>query len=255
MTPEQARLAYVLRLADNTLVLAQRMIESVTLMPELEDELANANFALDYLGQARMLYSYAAELETDNEAAFDEDHYAFRRNEAEFRNVLLVEQPHAHFGDALARVYLFEVFHGHLLEALTQCGDERLAEIAARAAKEVAYHVKHSAEWVVRLGDGTDLSRERIQASVDHLWQFTGELFVADAIDTAMQTEIGAPDLEAIRALWAADVARTLKTATLQRPQDGWMQEGGKQGHHSEHLGYLLAEMQHLHRSHAGATW
>jgi len=252
MNDRYVLLAYVLRLADNALILGQRMIENVTALPELEEELANANFSLDYLGQARMLYAYAAEIEG---AGNDEDHFAFRREEHEFRNLLLLEQPNGHFGHAVVRQYLFEAFHYHLLAALTTCTDTRLAEIAARAVKEVRYHVRHSAQWLIRLGDGTDLSHRNVQTALDDAWCYTGEMFVADDIELRMQQAFEAPDLAAIKVLWEHDVSATLTTATLHRPEDQWMQSGGKEGRHSEHLGFLLAEMQYLQRSHPGAEW
>ncbi|MCH8160204.1 MAG: phenylacetate-CoA oxygenase subunit PaaC, partial [Proteobacteria bacterium] len=183
MSKDEAVIAYVLRLADNALILAQRMIELVTAKPELEEELANANFALDFIGQARMLYSYAGELEG---AGRSEDDLAFMRDGNEFRNLLLIEQPNGHFGDSIVRQYLFEAFYVHQLDALTQCKDQRIAEIAARAIKEVSYHLRHISHWFIRLGDGTHDSHQRVQASLDELWRFTGEMFVSDEVDVAI---------------------------------------------------------------------
>lgn len=252
MNAEQVLISYTLRLADNALILGQRMVENVAAWPELEEELANANFALDFLGQARMLYSYAGELEGNGRG---EDDYAFLRDEHEFRNLLLLEQPNGHFGDALVRQYLFEAAYVHMLRALLDCRDEQLAAIAARAIKEVLYHVRHTSKWLIRLGDGTELSHARMQRSLRDAWRYTGEMFAADDIDTAFQEAFGGPDLAAIAALWRADVAGVVAEATLTLPEDEWMATGGKQGRHSEHLGFLLAEMQYLPRSHAGATW
>ena len=252
MSTEQILLNYTLRLADNALILAQRMVENVAAWPELEEELANANFALDFLGQARMLYSYAGELEGKGRS---EDDFAFMRDEHEFRNLLLLEQPNGHFGDALVKQYLFEAAYIHVLRALVECNDEQLKAIAARAIKEVQYHVRHSSKWLIRLGDGTELSHDRVQQSLRDAWRFTGELFAADDIDTAFQDAFGGPDLTEIAALWRADVAAVVAEATLALPDDEWMATGGKQGRHSEHLGFLLAEMQYLPRSHSGATW
>ncbi len=205
MTAEQALINYTLRLADNALILAQRMVEVVAAEPELEEELANANFALDFIGQARMFYTRAGELEGQGRS---EDDFAFMRDENEFRNLLLLEQPNGHFGDALVRQYLFEVFYLHLLDALTRCSDDGLREIAARAIKEVKYHVRHSAQWMIRLGDGTDLSHDRVQASLDDCWRFTGEMFAADDVDALMQEHFDGPDLGAIQALWQRDVEK-----------------------------------------------
>jgi len=252
VTGQQALLAYVLRLADNALILGQRMLENVAALPELEEELANANFALDYLGQARMLYSYAGELEGKNH---DEDYFAFQRDENEFRNLLLLEQPNGHFGDALVRQFLFESFYYLLLEKLTACADKPLADIAARAVKEVRYHRKHSGQWIVRLGDGTELSHERVQTALQDAWQYTGEMFAADEVDDVVQREFQGPDLVVIHAQWRKDVSSTLTDATLSVPDDQWMMDGGKDGRHSEHFGFLLAEMQYLQRSHPGASW
>lgn len=252
MKSDDLLLAYVTRLGDNALVLAQRKIETVTLGPELEEELANANFALDYLGQARLFYTLAGELEN---AGRDEDDFAFLRSDHEFRNLLLLEQPNGHFGDMIARDFLFESFYVLQLEALERCRHAGVAAIAARAVKEVRYHLRHVGRWLVRLGDGTEHSHERAQRSIDDLWRFTGELFAADEIDRAFAKGFDGPDLEALRVQWQQAVAAVLAEATLKQPEDGWMASGGKQGRHSEHFGYLLAEMQHLHRSHPGATW
>lgn len=252
MSNDAAVLAYTLRLADNALILAQRMVELVTAEPELEEELANANFALDYIGQARMLYAYAGELEGKGRS---EDDFAFMRDEHEFANLLLLEQPNGHFGDALVRQFLFDAFYVHLLDALTRCADERLREIAARAVKEVRYHLRHCSQWLVRLGDGTELSHDRVQTSLNDAWRYTGEMFAGDEIDQVIQDGIDGPDLEAIRALWRKDVERVVIEATLSLPNDDWMASGGKQGRHTEQLGYLLAEMQYLQRSFPGATW
>lgn len=252
MSANQALIAYTLRLADNALILAQRMVELVAAEPELEEELANANFALDFIGQARMFYTYAGELEGQGRS---EDDFAFMRDEREFGNLLLLEQPNGHFGDALVRQFLFEAFYLHLLEVLTRCSDQRLCEIAARAIKEVKYHFRHSSHWLVRLGDGTELSHNRAQTSLDDAWRYTGEMFTADEIDTAMQENFDGPDLASIHDLWRRDIATVVVEATLQLPDDQWMASGGKQGRHSEHLGFLLAEMQYLQRSFPGATW
>ena len=252
MNKDAALIAYATRLGDNALVLAQRMIEAVTLCPELEEELANANFSLDYIGQARLFYSFPVNLEGKDR---DEDEFAFLREGHEYRNVLLVEQPNGHFGDMIARQLLFESFYLLQLEAIEQCKNPGLAEIAARAVKEIRYHLRHVSQWVVRLGDGTDESHARMQQSIDDHWQYTGELFEADEIDTIIANVFNGPDLDSIRDQWHSNVAAVLAEATLEKPGDDWMASGGKQGRHSEHLGFLLAEMQHLQRSHPGAKW
>lgn len=252
MNRDQATLTYALRLADNALILGQRLAENVTMAPELEEELAGANFALDYIGQARMFYSYAGELEG---AGRGEDDFAFLRDGAEFQNVLLVEQPNGHFGDLTVRQFLFESFYILQLEALTRCSNRRLAEIAARAIKEIRYHLRHVSQWLVRLGDGTAESRSRVQQSVNDLWRYTGELFRADRVDEIFQRECIGPDLEAIQSAWTDNVAAVLVEATLTAPRDQWMDGGGKMGRHTEHLGYLIAEMQFMQRAYPGARW
>ncbi len=252
MSQNDAVVAYVLRLADNALILAQHMVELVAAKPELEEELANANFALDFIGQARMFYTYAGELEG---AGRSEDDLAFMRDGNEFRNLLLIEQPNGHFGDSIVRQYLFEAFYVHQLDALTQCNDPRIAEIAARAIKEVRYHLRHISHWLIRLGDGTDDSHHRVQASLDELWRFTGEMFMSDEIDIAIRDALDGPDLDAIAVDWRKDVEGVIAEATLRLPEDQWMARGGKQGQHSEHFGFLVAEMQFLQRSYPGASW
>jgi len=252
VTDKELLAAYSTRLGDNALVLGQRMIELVAAGPELEEELANANLALDFIGQARLFYTYAGECEGEGRT---EDDFAFLRREHEYRNLLLVEQPNGHFGDLVVRRFLFETFYVYLLDALTRCSDEGLSEIAARAVKEVRYHLRHSRQWLLRLGDGTVESHARVQESLDQLWQFTGEMFVPDELDDAMRAACNGPHLEIIEAEWRKDVSDAVAEATLLLPEDGWMASGGKQGRHSEHLGYLLAEMQFLQRSYPGASW
>lgn len=252
LEPSAALIAYTLRLADNALILSQRMIAEVTAEPELEAELANANFALDFLGQARMFYTHAGALEGIGR---NEDDFAFMRDEHEFRNLLLLEQPNGHFGNALVRQYLFEAFYLKLLEALRTCSSSGLGEIAARAHKEVSYHLRHSADWIVRLGDGTELSHDRMQAALNTAWRYTGEMFAADDVDIAFQDAFDGPDLALIQEHWRTDVSHTIERATLSVPSDSRMASGGKQGRHSEHFGFLLAEMQYLPRSFPGASW
>ena len=252
MTPEQALHAYVLRLGDNALVLGQRMVEVVASCPELEEELANANFALDYIGQARMLYSYAGEREG---AGRSEDDLAFFRPEHEFRNLLIVEQPNGHFGDTIVRQVLFDAYYLLLLEALSACSDARLSEIAARAEKEVRYHLRHAAQWLIRLGDGTEESHQKAQQSLDDLWRYTGEMFEIDTLDQMMMSDFNGPDLSAIAAEWQKKIAVIVAESTLELPREIGMARGGKQGVHSEHFGYLLAQLQFLPRSYPGATW
>ena len=252
MNKERALLAYLLRLGDNALVLGQRMIELVAAYPELEEELANANFALDYIGQARMFYTYAGELEGQGRG---EDDFGFLRDENEFRNLLLLEQPNGHFGDSITKLVLFELFYLAQLGSLARSGDTQLAGIAARAEKEIRYHLRHNTQWLVRLGDGTEESHDRAQGSVDALWRFTGELFAPDEVDNVFEAEFDGPDLFRIREQWQKNVAAVLQEATLEMPEDHWMASGGKEGRHTEHFGFMIAEMQYLQRAHPGATW
>ena len=252
MDRNEALFRYVLRLGDSALILAQRMIEIVTHGPELEEEMANANFALDYLGQARMFYALAGEIEGADRT---EDDFAYLRDEREFESFLLVEQPNGHFGDTIVRSVLFDEFYQLQLDALASCSDERLAAIAARAAKEIRYHRRHNSQWLIRLGDGTEESRAKAQGSVEALWRFTGELFAGDELDDFIRDEFDGPDLDAIRDDWQASVQSILDAATLGMPADQWMDNGGRAGRHTEHFGPLLAEMQYLQRSHPGLTW
>jgi ring-1,2-phenylacetyl-CoA epoxidase subunit PaaC len=243
---------YLLRLGDNALVLAQRLSEWCGKGPVLEEDLATTNTALDLIGQARLWLTYAGELEGRGR---DEDALAFRRDAHEFRNVLLVEYPNGHYGDTIARQFYFDAFHLPLLRALAGSSDSRIGEIAAKSAKEVAYHLERSADWVVRLGDGTEESHARMQRSVNELWMYTGELFEADAVDREMAAREIGPDVASLREPWLATVREVFAEATLAMPGDAYMQRGGKQGVHTERLGYLLAEMQYLQRAYPDARW
>lgn len=252
MAMKQALIGYLLRLGDNALILGQRLTEIVAKGPELEEELANANIALDYLGQARMFYTYAGELEGKGRS---EDDYAFMRDEHEFKNLLLLEQPNGHFGDTIVRQVFFDVFYRLQLEALRDCSDQRLAEIAAKSVKEIRYHLRHGKKWLVRLGDGTEESHERMMKSVHELWRFTGEMFAGDELDAAMKKEWNGPDLKSLKDEWQKEIASTLGEATIPLPDEKWMADGGKRGQHSEYFGFLIAEMQYMQRAYPGAAW
>lgn len=244
---------YVRRLGDNALVLSQRLSEWCGKGPALEEDMALINVALDLIGQARLWLSYAGELEGQGRS---EDQLAFLRDAHQFHNLLLVELPNGSYADTLARQFLFDVWHYFLLQGLCQSDDARIVEIAQKCLKEVTYHVRRSTDLVVRLGDGTEESHRRMQAAIDTLWMYTGELFKPDALDTAMQQRGLAPALDELQQKWQQHVAEVLQLATLRIPAAGlWMQSGGKQGRHTEHLGYLLAEMQFLQRSYPGAAW
>lgn len=245
-------LRYVLRLADTPLILAQRLGAWCGHAPELEIDLALANIGLDLLGQARNFYHYAASLAGDG---WDEDRFAFQRDEAAFSNLLLAEQPNGGFNDSLVRQLLLDAWHHCLYQQLSLSSDPQLAAIAVKSLKEVRYHLRFSSGWTVRLGDGTPLSRQKMQQSLNALWRFTAEPFVADAPEQRLVQAGIAADPAALQARWRALIAPVLQDATLTCPQeDGW-RHGGKQGQHSEHFGYLLAEMQFLPRSQPGCRW
>lgn len=249
MTPH---LRYVLRLADTNLVLAQRLGEWVGHAPALEEDLGLANLSLDLLGQARLLLARAGELEGRGRG---EDELAYLREESEYFNLTLVEQPNGDFGDTIARQFLFDAWQLGLYEALAGSTDATLAAIAAKGARETAYHLRYSGGWLVRLGDGTPESHTRVAHSLDRLWPYTNELFHDDDVDRAAAAAGVGVLPSSLAAAWSARVDDTLAHATLARPAPSGFTWYGKQGRHSEHLGYLLAEMQSLHRAHPGATW
>jgi len=249
-------LELLLRLGDNDVVLAQRLGEWVGHGPVLEEDIALANVGLDLLGQGRMWLTYAGELEGKRRT---EDDLAFLRDQHEYRNLQLVELPNGDFAMTMARQLYFDHAHLLLMNALTQSADARIAEIAAKARKEVAYHVERSADWVIRLGDGTEESHQRMQLAVDRLWPYTGELFTADSVDAELSQAGVAPDPASLREPWLAAMRAVIAEATLTMPTGEWMhgtrRGGGKQGVHTEHLGHLLAEMQFLQRAYPGASW
>jgi len=256
MTRDEDLFQYLLRLGDSPLILAQRVGEWVGHGPVLEEDIAQANVGLDLLGQARWWLSYAGEVEARFQlAGRDEDQLAFLREAGEFRNLLLAEQPNGNFADTTARQFLFDAWHLLLLRALARSSDPRIAGIAAKSAKEAAYHVERSGDWVIRLGDGTDESHARMQAAIDDLWMYTGEMFAPDLIELPL-IEMGiAADVRELAAPWRQHVDAVLGAATLKAPEGVFMQQGGKRGEHTEHLGHLLAEMQVLPRAHPGARW
>jgi ring-1,2-phenylacetyl-CoA epoxidase subunit PaaC len=247
-----ARFRYLLRLADTSLVLGQRLGEWVGHAPALEEDLGLANLSLDLIGPARLLLTYAGELEGKGR---DEDRLAFLRDGTDFFNVTLAEQPNGDFAHTIVRQLLLDAWQLELYEELQHSSDERLAAIATKALKETRYHFRYSAGWVVRLGDGTAESKARVQAAFDELWRFTGELFTPDEIDAAMVAQKVAPDLATLKPKWIARIDEVLREATLTRPADIAYPWHGKSGRHTEHLGYLLAEMQFLQRAYPGAQW
>lgn len=249
---ETPLLRYVLGRADDALVLGHRLSEWCGHGPMLEEDMALSNMALDLIGQARALYTYAGEVEG---AGRDEDAYAYLRDVTGYANVLLVEQPNGDFARTIVRQLLFSAFIDPYWRALMASTDQTLAAIAAKAEKESAYHLRHASEWTIRLGDGTAESHARAQQALDELWPFTGELFTVSAAERGLVDAGIAIDPEALRAGWHAIVARVAGRATLTLPADGWMQRGGREGRHSEHLGHLLSDLQYLQRAFPGARW
>ena len=239
---------YTLGLADDALVSAQRMGWWISRAPELEEDVALANIGLDQLGQARTLLTYAGQVEG---AGRTEDDLAYLRDDREFRNVKLVERPMTDFGVAMARLLVVATYQSHLYAGLQGSRDETLAGIAGKAVKEVAYHVDHASHWVLRLGDGTDESHLRMQRALDAEWPYVDELFAP--LDPALAGRVIDPS--SLRGAVLGELARVVEAATLTVPEVAPALGGGRQGLHTEHLGHLLAEMQHLHRSHPGATW
>ena len=247
---------YLLRLGDDALVAAQRLAEWSSRAPEMEEDVALTNIALDQLGAARMLLTYAGELEG---AGRDEDALAYLRDDQQFRNCLLVELPNGEggldFAVTIGKLLLLSAYQYPLYERLALSSDERLAGIAAKAAKESAYHLDHAALWTERLGDGTGESHRRMAAAVSELWPYTHELFCTDDLLTRLVERGVAVDPAGLREEWRATVDGVLARATLAAPADGWHPTGGRAGRHTEHLSYLLGEMQVLHRAHPGASW
>jgi ring-1,2-phenylacetyl-CoA epoxidase subunit PaaC len=243
---------YTLRRADDALILGHRLSEWCGHAPALEEDMALANMALDLLGQARELYSHAAKAEgKDN----DEDKLAYLRDVRQYRNLLLVEQPNGDFACTLVRQFFYAAFADLYWRAMMYSKDATLAAIAAKSEKESAYHIRHCSEWIVRLGDGTEESNARAQAAIDHLWAYTGEMFEADDAERGLIDAGIAIDPAGLKAQWLKTITAVVNEATLALPANNWMQQGGRSGRHSEHLGHLLSELQSLQRSFPGATW
>lgn len=252
MTTEQAHVEYVLRMGDNALILGQRLSEWCGHGPVLEQDIAITNIALDLIGQARSTFDHAGRLEGKGRS---EDDIAFLRDAWDFRNVLLVEQPNRDWAYTIVRQFLFDGFNFLFHQGMTRSRDEQLAAIAEKSLKEITYHLRYSSEWMIRLGDGTGESHERMQTALDDLWPFTGELFEMNEVDRlVLEAGIGL-DLQALRPAYDERLEAVLEQATLRRPDSTWMQSGGKEGRHTEYLGYILAEMQFLQRAYPGAEW
>ena len=243
---------YALARGDDALILGHRLSEWCGHAPMMEEDMALANIGLDLIGQARALYGYAAEVEA---AGNDEDRYAYLRDVRQYRNLLLVEQPNGDFARTILRQFLYSAFADPYWRAMMGSTDPTLAAIAAKSEKESAYHLRHSAEWVIRLGDGTAESHARTQAAVEELWPYIGEVFQPDEGESELVGQGVAVDPESLRETWSRTVAAVLAEATLAAPPAGWSQRGGRDGRHSEHLGHLLSELQYLQRTYPGAKW
>jgi ring-1,2-phenylacetyl-CoA epoxidase subunit PaaC len=250
--PNAMLVEYVLRLGDDSLILSQRLSEWTGHAPSVEVDLSLANMALDLVGQATHFLNYAGELEGQGR---DGDRLAFHRDVLDFRNCLLVEQPNGDFAQTMARQFLFSTWQKMLLERLVHSRDELIAAVAAKAVKEVTYHQELSEEWVIRLGDGTEESRRRMQDGLEWNWRFVPELFEVDRIAGEMAARGIGADLDAFREDYLAKVRGVIGQATLEQPKDQRPILGGRRGHHSEHLGHLLCTMQFLPRTYPDATW
>lgn len=243
---------YLLRLGDDSLILGHRLSEWCGHGPILEEDIATTNIALDLVGQATTLLDYAGKVEGKGRT---EDDLAFLRFDRDYRNALLVEQPNGDFGMTIMRQFFFDAYRLPLWEALTKSTDVQLAAIAEKSLKETKYHYRHSGEWVIRLGDGTEESHQRIQSSLDKLWRYTADLFVDDEVQQRMVEAGVAPNMSDIKAAWDKSINDVLTEATLKIPENNWEMIGGRTGKHSEHLGYLLAEMQYMQRAYPGMEW
>ncbi|MCB9365411.1 MAG: phenylacetate-CoA oxygenase subunit PaaC [Flavobacteriales bacterium] len=252
MTTNEALINYCLRLGDSSLILGQRMSEWCSNGPILEEDIAMTNIALDLIGQSRTMLTYAGKLEGKGRT---EDDFAYKREEREFYNTLLSERPNGHFGDTVARNFLHSAFFYHLFQALKNSKDEMIAAHAAKSIKEVTYHLRHSSEWLVRLGDGTEESHNKVQESLNDMWEFTGDLFEMNEVDELLIKEGIAVDLTEIKKEWDKTVNQVIERATLNRPEECYMQTGRLNAIHSEYLGHLIAEMQFLQRAYPEAQW
>lgn len=252
MTRDEALFQFLLRLGDNSVILSHRISEWIGHSPVLEEDIALANTALDLIGQTQLWLELAGEVEGEGKTA---DNLAYLRDAWDYRNLLLVERPNGDFGKTMMRQFLFDAWQNLMMEKLLTSTDERVAEIAAKASKEVTYHLERSADTVVGLGDGTEESHNRMQAALDDLWDYTGEMFISDEVDEILAAEGIAPTSASMKAEWEELVGRILQTATLTIPEKSYTHKGGKIGRHTEHLGYILADMQFLQRAYPGASW
>ena len=252
MTLQEAKFEYLLRLGDSSLIIGHRLSEWCGHGPILEEDIALINIALDFVGNATSLLEYAGKVEGKGR---NEDDLAFMRGEREYRNLLITEQPNGDYGNTIARQFLFDAHMFFLYEELKNSKDETIAAIAVKSHKEITYHLRHTSQWMLRLGDGTAESHTRLQNAVNELWMFTSELFEMDEVDAILIKEGIVPDLTKVKAAWEKQVHEVFAEATLTVPETKFKQKGSKEGKHSEHLGFLLAEMQYVHRSFPDAKW
>ncbi len=252
MTVDEALVKYCLRLGDDAMILGHRLSELCSKGPYLEEDIALTNISLDLFGQTRMMYTTAGELEGKGRK---EDDFAYNRLEPEFENVLLVEQPNGHFGNTIARQLIFSVFYYHLFSELKNSPNENLAAFAAKSVKETTYHMRHSAEWVVRLGDGTEESHWRIKDALNEIWSYRHELFEQDEVDTTLVEAGLIPDTTTLKARFENSIKEVLDRATIDEVAEGWKATGGRRGHHSEYLGHILPIFQSIPRTYPDSTW
>lgn len=243
---------YILGIADNSLILGQRLGELCGHGPNLETDIALTNISLDLFGQTRTYFQYLASIAGEGKT---EDDIAFLRTEREYKNVILVEQPNTHFGFVIARQFLFDVYHLLFLEKLQNSNDETLVAIANKSIKEVSYHERFSSDWVRRLGDGTEESNAKMQEAIDDLWRFTDELFQLTDVDSAMVEQAIGVDVSLLKERYYAKVSEVLEEATIKIPESKYFTKGGKEGIHSEHMGYILADLQYMQRTYPGMKW
>jgi len=242
----------VLALGDDALILGQRLSQWAYKGPFLEEDIALSNISLDMFGRANLFLEYAATIKGNDDTA---DDLAFKRNEREFSNHILCEQPNGNFADTMARQFFLDVFYKLFFEKLAESKDEQLSAIAQKSIKETSYHLRHSSKWIIRLGDGTAESHEKVQSAIDNLWMFTNELFKMNEIDNKMLEQKIGVDCSKLKIEWDKIINEVLSEATLNRPEDANMPTGGRQGIHTEHLGHLLSDMQYLQRAYPDATW
>ncbi|MFT6501864.1 MAG: ring-1,2-phenylacetyl-CoA epoxidase subunit PaaC [Crocinitomicaceae bacterium] len=243
---------YLIRLGDDSLILGHRLSEWCGHGPVLEEDIAMTNISLDLIGQTTSIFEYAGKVEGKGRS---EDDIAFLRYQKDYKNLLLVERPNGDFGVTMMRQFLFDAFRKPLFERLVNSSDAQLSAIAAKSLKETIYHLRHSSEWIIRLGDGTEESHQRVQDALDELWKYTAEMFIVDEVDQSLLADGTLPSMKGLKEEWMATVNSVLEQATLTIPTNNWEQHGGRNGKHSEHLGFILTELQYMQRAYPGMKW